>query len=98
MARAYETHVLAAAQTQTAVDTAQTITLDAKCAAVMLGARGQDVFVTFDNSTPSATKGLVIVKAAQPIYVPLGYHADGNHNIKAIGSTAGGFLDLVQLG
>lgn len=97
MARAYETHLLAAVQSQTAVDTVQTITLNAKCTAVMVGARAQNVFVTLDDSTPSATKGLVIIQGAQPVYIPLGYHANVNHSLKAIGATTGGFLDLVQL-
>ena len=97
MAKASESYNVATAQTQTAVDTAQTITLNPKTVAVLLGARTQSIAVTFDNSTPSATKGLVIVAGAQPVLIPLGYNAEGNHNLKAIGLSAGGFLDLIQL-
>lgn len=95
------THTLVAdtadAQQQLGVDSAQTLALEKDCVALLLGARTQSVSVTFDNSTPSATNGLVIVAGAQPVYLPLGYHAEGNHNLKAIGLAAGGFLDVVQL-
>ncbi len=94
-------HVLAGdpanAQQQLAVTTEQTITLEPTCVALILGARTQSVSVTFDDSAPSATNGLVIVAAAQPVYLPVGYHAHASHNLKAIGLAAGGFLDVVQL-
>ena len=99
--RTHLTHVLvsptANAQQQLAVDTAQTLTLEGSCSALLLGARTQSVSITLDNTVPSATNGLVIVAGAQPVYIPLGYHAEANHNLKAIGLAAGGFLDVVQL-
>jgi hypothetical protein len=102
MPRQYEGFVLVAptanAQQQLTVDTAQTLTLETTCVAVILGARTQSVSVTFDNTTPVAgTNGLVIVAGAQPVFLPLGYHAEGSHNLKAIGLVAGGFLDVLQL-
>ena len=101
MPRAGYTHVLAGdvadAQQQLAVDTTQTLTLEPTCTAVMLGARAQSVWVTFDDTTPSATNGIAIVAGAQPVYIPLGYYAHANHNLKALGALAGGFLDVLQL-
>ena len=101
MARNFESHVLvsptANAQQQAGVDTAQTILLEKTCVAVVLGARTQSVSVTFDDTVPSATNGLVITAGAQPVYIPVGFHGAVNGNLKAIGLAAGGFLDVLQL-
>ena len=101
MARTYETHMLVSpvddAHQQTVGDSVNTILLAVNCVAVVLGARTQSVAVVFDNTTPSATNGIVIVAGAQPVYIPLGYHAEGNHNLKSISLVAGGLLDVLQL-
>jgi len=81
-------------------NTVQTLTLDANCAALLLSGLGTGTnlaYVTFDNSTPSATNGMVIQPAAQPVLIPLGYYAHGNHNLKVIGSAATTVLNVVQL-
>lgn len=73
---------------------AGTITLETDCVAVILSATTGNVIVTFDNSTPTSSNGLPIIAGAQPVLMPVGYHANANHAIKA---AAGGILDVVQL-
>jgi hypothetical protein len=85
------------AHQQLAVDTVQTLLMESACRELILSARAQSVAVTFDDSTPSATNGIVIVSGQQPVRIPLGYHAHGAHNLKAIGLAAGGFLDVLQI-
>lgn len=101
MSRAGFTHVLPAdtadAYQRIAVDTAQTIALERDCVALILAASGQNVFCTFDDTTPSATNGIPIVQAAQPVFIPLGRVGCVNGNLKAIGAAAGGFLHVQQL-
>lgn len=100
MPRAGFTHVLAGdvadAHQQLNTATEQTLTLEPSCVAVMVNARGTGpVNITFDGTTPSATNGLAIVSGAQPVYIPLGYHAHGSHELRALGAAS--FLDVLQL-
>jgi len=101
MPRPGHTHTLVAstanAYQRIGVDTAQTITLERDCVALLLAAEGQKIYIQFDDSTPSATNGLPVVAAAQPIYAPLGRLANANSTLKAIGAIAGGFLHVTQL-
>jgi len=99
MPRAGYTHVLAGdvADAQQQLATGATLTLEPTCTAVILGARTQNMFVTFDDSAPSASNGLVIVAGAQPVYIPLGYFAHASHNLKVVESAATGALDVLQL-
>jgi len=99
MARSYETHFLASpvADAHQQVATASSTVLAGNCVAVILDARTQDMFVTFDNTAPSATNGIVVKAGAQPLYVPLGYHAHVDHIIRAVEAAATGFLDILQL-
>jgi hypothetical protein len=93
-------HVLAGdvADAMQQLATGATLTLEPTCVALLLGARGQAMWVTFDDSTPSTTNGLAVIAGAQPAYIPLGYHAHASHNVKTVQSAATGFLDVVQLG
>jgi hypothetical protein len=78
--------------------TEQTLVLEPKCKAVILGARGGTgpVSVTFDNTAASATNGIAIVVGAQPVEIPLGFHAHADHTLRALGG-AGSFLDVLQI-
>ncbi len=97
--RASEAHTLVTpvADAHQQVGTGTSTVLAPNCTAVILGARTQNMFVTFDNSVPSASNGIVIVAGAQPVYIPLGYHADGSHTIRAVEGAATGVLDILQL-
>lgn len=78
----------------------QTLTLDSGCKAVILSGSGTGTniaFVTFDNSTPTATNGISILSAAQPVILPLGYYSHGSHNLKLQGSAASTVLNVLQL-
>ena len=99
MARSNETHFLAdpTADAHQQVATGSSTVLARSCVALILNARGQNMFVTFDNTAPSATNGIVIVAGSQPIYIPLGYHAENSHIIRAVEQAATGFLDILQL-
>jgi len=101
MSRNYESHMLvsptADAHQQTVGDSMNTITLAATCVAVILDARAQSVAVTFDDTTPTATNGIVIIAGAQPVYIPVGRHGAVNGNLKSISLVAGGLLDVLQL-
>lgn len=81
-------------------NTVQTLALDGTCHAMLLSGQGTGTnlaFVTFDNSTPSSSNGLVIQPTAQPILIPLGYNAHSAHSLKVIGSAATTLLNVVQL-
>lgn len=78
-------------------NTAQSITLNRDCAALILSARTGNAYVTFDDSTPSATNGLEIIAGAQPVTILLGYFANTNHTLRCIGSVASTILNVVQL-
>ena len=73
---------------------AGTIPLEPTCSAVLLSATGGNVAVTFDNTAPGASNGIPIIAGAQPVLIPVGYHGNENHTIRA---AAGGTLDVVQL-
>jgi hypothetical protein len=96
------THVLvsptADAHVQLNTASAQTLALNPQCTAVMLFARGGTgpVNVTWDDTVPSSTNGLPIIVNAQPVFIPLGRHAGGNGNLRALGG-AGSSLDVLQL-
>jgi hypothetical protein len=82
-------------QLETSVE--RTLVLEPSCTAVLLAARGTGaVNVTFDNTVASVTNGLPIVGGAQPVEIPLGYHAHADHTLRALGG-ASTFLDVVQL-
>lgn len=97
MPRQYETHMLPAASPHTQAATASSTLLQRDCVAVILDARAQNMFVTFDGTVPSATNGIVIIASSQPVYIPLGYHAHAQHLIRAVEAAATGFLDILQL-
>jgi len=99
MPRAGEQYVLAtpSADAHQQVGTGTSTVLAPNCTALLLSARAQNVFVTFDNSAPSASNGLTIVAGAQPVYIPLGYHAEASHTIRAVEAAATGLLDILQL-
>lgn len=92
-----------APQTQlntTGGNTVQTLTLDLDCRAIILSGAGSGTnvaFVTFDNSTPSASNGQSVQPAAQPVTLPVGYYTHGSHNLKVIGSAASTLLNVTQL-
>jgi len=99
MPRAGYTHVLATpfADAHQQVGTASSTVLASTCVAVILSARTQNMFVTFDNTVPSASNGIVIIATAQPVYIPLGYYAHVDHILRAVEQTATGLLDILQL-
>ena len=72
-----------------------TVTLEKDCNAIMLAAETAAVFVTFDDTVASATNGIPIVAAAQPVYIPLGRVACVNDHLRAISAT--GVLHIIQL-
>jgi hypothetical protein len=78
----------------------QTLTLDPDCRAVVLSGAGTGTniaFVTFDNTTPTATNGISVLAAAQPVTLPIGYYSHGSHNLKVQGSAASTVLNVMQL-
>lgn len=78
----------------------QTLALDANCAAVILSGQGTGTnlaYVTFDNSTPASSNGVVILAAAQPVIIPLGYYAHSSHSLKVIGSAINTILNVLQI-
>jgi hypothetical protein len=96
------THVLvsstADAHVQLATTSVQTLTLSPQCTAVMLHARTQHQWVTFDGTNPSSTNGLRIIAGTSGVFVPLGRHAGSPTNdIRALSETGSGFLDILQL-
>lgn len=104
MARAFQTHFLALRggaphiQLNTGGgNTLQTQVLDETCSALLLSARTGNAYVTWDNTSASASNGLEIVAGANPVYIPLGYNAHSSHTLKMIGSAASTLLNIVQL-
>jgi hypothetical protein len=93
MPRLNESFTLTAANPHVQLVGAGTIALEKDCTAVLISATAS-VNVVFDGSTPSGTNGIAIIGAAQPVLLPLGYHANSNHNIKV---AAGGTVNVVQL-
>lgn len=88
---------VADAHQQLAVDTVQTLTMEPACTSLILNARTQNVFITFDDSAPSTTNGITVIAAAQPWECPIGYFSHSSHNLKALGAAAGGKLDVLQI-
>ena len=99
MPRAGFTHVLPAIiadvyqRISPSSDTA--VALQRECVALILAAETATVFVTFDDTTASATNGLPIISGAQPVYIPLGRIACTNGNLHAFSAT--GALHILQL-
>lgn len=92
MGRVLETFAFIAHTTLTG---AGSITLDPKCVSILISATTGVVNITFDNTTPTGTNGLQIINGAQPVLIPLGYHAHSSHILQA---SAGGAINLIQLG
>lgn len=84
--------------TSTGTADVKTITLEGNCAAVVVDAKTNVGFLTFNGSTPSATNGLPIVAGAQPVMIPLGFFSHAGHAVKWASSVAGNsVLDLLQV-
>jgi len=72
-----------------------TVTLERDCVALILAAETATCYVTFDDTVASATNGLPVLQAAQPIYIPLGRVACTNAHLRAFSAT--GALHILQL-
>lgn len=98
MPRASEAHALVTpiADAHQQVATGTQTALNPKCTALILSARAQNMWVTFDGSVPSASNGITIIATAQPVYIPLGAH-NGDGTIRAVEAAATGLLDILQL-
>lgn len=106
MPRSGITHTLASRASESAAqqqlttgagNTEQTLTLNRDCVAVVLSSRTGNAYVTFNDTAATSSNGIEIIAAAQPIYVPLGYHANPNHTLRVIGSAINTLLNVVQL-
>jgi hypothetical protein len=84
--------------TSTGTADVKTITLEPGSSAMLVDAKTNAGFLTFNGSTPSATNGLPIVNGAQPVLIPLGWYAHSGHQVKWASSVAGNsVLDLLQI-
>lgn len=85
-------------------NTEQTLTLDSDCTALLLSARTGNAYVTFNNTTASSSNGIEILAGAQPVYIPIGFHAAPTGGLptqgtvlRVIGSAASTILNVLQL-
>lgn len=102
MPRSGTTHVLARAAggsdnaySRKTPSVEATVTLNGDCNALMLAAETAAVFVTFDDTTASATNGLPIIAGAQALYIPLGKYGHTSGKIHIFSAT--GVLHILQL-
>lgn len=84
-------------------NTEQTLNLDKDCNAVLLSARTANAYVTFNDTAAAAGNGIEIIAGAQPVLIPLGFHAGprvaatGGSPLRMIGASANALLNVLQL-
>jgi hypothetical protein len=84
--------------TSTGTADVKTITLEKATSAIVVDAKTNTGFLTFDGSTPSSSNGQVIIAGASPVTLPLGFYCHSGHQVKWASSVAGNaILDLLQL-
>jgi hypothetical protein len=84
--------------TSTGTADVKAITLEPNCAAILVSARTNSGFLTFNGSTPSATNGLDLIAGASAVLLPIGFYAHSGHQLKWVSAAAGNaVLDLLQM-
>jgi hypothetical protein len=84
--------------TSTGTADVETITLEPASSAIVIDARTNPGYLTWNGSTPSSSNGLPLVPGGQPLIIPLGWYANSGHQLKWASSVAGNaVLDLLQM-
>lgn len=75
-------------QTSLTSSAASTVTQKTGSTAFMVQAITNNVYWTFDGSTPSSTNGMTIIAASQPLVLPIGAAGGLTHKFQAATGTA----------
>jgi hypothetical protein len=84
--------------TSTGTADTKTITLEPNVSAIVVCAKTNVGFLSFNGSTPSASNGTPIIPGAQPVTLSVGFYSHGAHQLKwASSAAANSVLDVLQL-
>lgn len=77
-------------QTSLTSSAASTVTQKTGSTAIAVQAITNNVYWTFDGSTPSSTNGMTLIAASQPLVLPIGSSGNTNltHKFQAAAGTA----------